>query len=128
MSHSKSITISESAPRKIGIVEADQRDKSRKVSISYLVKHKKYGKYIRKRTVLHVHDENNESKVGDRVEIVECRPISKTKSWMLTRVVEAAPEAMASHQTTVKSGDTEIGAEVEVKDEADQTQAEETDQ
>lgn len=73
---------------KIGVVESDARDKSRKVVIHYKSKHPKYGKYVSKRTVLHVHDENNESHSGDIVEIVQCRPVSKTKSWTLTRVVE----------------------------------------
>ncbi|MCZ6836003.1 MAG: 30S ribosomal protein S17 [Planctomycetota bacterium] len=79
--------MSDNAPRKIGIVESDKRDKSRTVSIQFSSKHPKYGKYVRKRTVLHVHDEENISHVGDRVEITECRPISKTKSWVVTRVV-----------------------------------------
>lgn len=73
---------------KIGVVESDARDKSRKVVIHYKAKHPKYGKYVSKRTILHVHDENNESSMGDLVEIVQCRPISKTKSWKLNRVVE----------------------------------------
>lgn len=90
MSHSKDIKISDTAPRRVGIVASDARDKTRKVVIQFSVKHPKYGKYIRRRTVLQVHDEGNESKVGDRVEIAECRPISKTKSWALTRVIEAA--------------------------------------
>ncbi len=49
-----------------------------------------YGKFIRRTTKLHVHDEANEAKMGDVVEIKECRPISKTKSWTLVRVVEKA--------------------------------------
>ncbi len=73
---------------KVGVVESDARDKSRKVVIHYKAKHPKYGKYVSRRTVLHVHDENNESSIGDVVEIVQCRPISKTKSWKLNRVVE----------------------------------------
>ena len=52
-------------------MDSDSRDKSCTVSINYLVKHEKYGKYIRKRTRIHVHDEDNAAKVGDRVEIVE---------------------------------------------------------
>jgi small subunit ribosomal protein S17 len=77
----------------VGVVDLRRRDKTRKVAISYSVKHPKYGKYIKRRTVLHVHDRENESrKVGDRVEIAECRPISKTKSWVLLRVVEQAIE------------------------------------
>lgn len=84
----KTITIPENSPRKVGVVESDVRDKTRKVAISYSVKHPKYGKYLRRRTVLHVHDAENQSKIGDRVEIAECRPISKTKSWILLRVLE----------------------------------------
>ena len=74
---------------RIGVVESDKRDKTRKVVIDYLAKHRKYGKYVRRRTVLHVHDEENSSHKGDRVEVAPCRPISKTKSWRLVRVVEA---------------------------------------
>ena len=70
------------------MVETDGRDKSRKVGIQYRTKHPKYGKYVSKRTVLHVHDENNESHKGDVVEVAQCRPISKTKSWKLMRIVE----------------------------------------
>ena len=92
MSHLKDISVSETAARRIGVVDSDKREKSCTVSINYLVKHEKYGKYIRKRTRIHVHDEDNAAKIGDRVEIVECRPISKTKSWTLVRVVEAASQ------------------------------------
>lgn len=77
--------------RTIGVVESDKRDKSRRVVVPFSSKHPKYGKYLRGRTVLHVHDENNESRAGDRVEIEHCRPISKTKSWRLVRVVTKAP-------------------------------------
>lgn len=90
LSHVKEIRVPERSPRRIGIVETDGRDKTRKVSINYVVKHGKYNKYIRRRTVLHVHDEENASKRGDRVEIAECRPISKTKSWIMLRVLESA--------------------------------------
>lgn len=76
---------------KIGVVESDRREKTRKVVVSYLARHPKYGKYVKKRTVLHVHDEGNESAMGDRVEVAPCRPISKTKSWRLVRIVERAP-------------------------------------
>jgi small subunit ribosomal protein S17 len=62
------------------------RDKSRKVVIAYRAKHPKYGKYVSRRTVLHVHDEQNESKLGDKVEVAECRPMSKTKSGSSCRV------------------------------------------
>ena len=89
------IVIPETSPRRIGIVESDKRNKTRKVVIAYAGKHAKYGKTMRKRTVLQVHDEKNESHLGDRVEVAECRPISKTKSWVLVRVVERAPEGGA---------------------------------
>jgi small subunit ribosomal protein S17 len=90
MSHLKEITVPENASRKVGVVTSDARDKSCKVEIQFSVKHPKYGKFIRRRTVIQAHDANNEVKLGDKVEIAECRPISKTKSWVVTRVVEAA--------------------------------------
>jgi len=71
----------------IGVVASDKMDKSRRVEIDRMVRHPKYGKYIKRRTVCHVHDENNESKVGDTVEIIECPPRSKTKRWDLVKVV-----------------------------------------
>ena len=74
----------------LGTVTSDKRDKTRAVEITFSVKHPKYGKYLRKTSRFHVHDEKNESKNGDRVEIANCRPLSKTKSWRLVRVVEKA--------------------------------------
>jgi small subunit ribosomal protein S17 len=71
----------------VGVVTSDKMNKSRRVEIDRLVKHVKYGKYIRRRTVCHVHDENNESHVGDTVEIIECPPKSRLKRWDLVRVV-----------------------------------------
>ncbi|USN98973.1 MAG: 30S ribosomal protein S17 [Phycisphaeraceae bacterium] len=73
---------------KQGVVDSDARDKTRRVVIAYRAKHPKYGKYVSKRTRLHVHDEHNESRVGDTVEITPCRPVSKTKAWRLVRVVK----------------------------------------
>ncbi len=67
-------------------------DKSVKVAIDYKVKHPKYGKYIRKRTKFGVHDERNECGVGDLVEIAQCRPISKSKSHRLIKVIKKAEE------------------------------------
>ena len=75
---------------RVGVVTSDKRDKTRTVTVFYLEKHDKYNKYVRCRSRFQVHDENNESQQGDRVEIVNCRPISKTKSWRLIRVVEKA--------------------------------------
>ncbi len=77
-------------PKKVavGVVASDKMAKTRRVEISRLAKHPKYGKYIRSKTVCYVHDENNESGLGDTVEIIESRPRSKTKRWDLVRVVE----------------------------------------
>ncbi|MBN2589132.1 MAG: 30S ribosomal protein S17 [Sedimentisphaerales bacterium] len=63
-------------------------NKSVKVAIEYKVKHPKYGKYVKRRTTLIVHDELNVSSVGDIVEIIESRPHSKSKSWRLVKVLE----------------------------------------
>ena len=71
-----------------GVVTSDKTAKTRRVEVSRLVKHPKYGKYIRRRTVCYVHDENDDSKRGDRVEITESRPRSRLKRWELVRVVE----------------------------------------
>ena len=65
-------------------------NKTRRVEIPRLVKHPRYGKYINRRTICHVHDEKNESHIGDTVEIMETRPLSKTKHWRLVRVVTEA--------------------------------------
>lgn len=70
-----------------GVVKSDKRHKTRSVVISWKTPHPKYGKYVSRRSVIQVHDENNVSREGDLVEIAECRPISKTKSWRLVRVV-----------------------------------------
>ncbi|HYT88153.1 MAG TPA: 30S ribosomal protein S17 [Gemmataceae bacterium] len=76
----------------VGVVTSDKMQKTRRVEIPRLVKHPRYGKYIRRRTICHVHDEQNESRVGDTVEIMETRPLSKTKNWRLVRVVTKAPQ------------------------------------
>ena len=64
-----------------GIVTSDKMNKTRRVEIPRLVKHVRYGKYIRRRTICYVHDERNESRVGDTVEIMETRRLSKLKNW-----------------------------------------------
>lgn len=71
-----------------GVVVSDKCAKTRRVEIDRLVPHAKYGKFIRSKTVCHVHDENNESGIGDTVEIIECPPKSRLKRWDLVRVVE----------------------------------------
>jgi small subunit ribosomal protein S17 len=75
-----------------GKVVRDKMDKSIVVLIERRVQHPLYGKSIRRSTKLHAHDENNTAKAGDVVTIKECRPMSKTKSWTLVSVIEAAAE------------------------------------
>jgi small subunit ribosomal protein S17 len=75
----------------VGVVTSDKMSKTRRVEIPRLVKHPRYGKYIRRRTICHVHDENNQSHTGDTVKIMETRPLSKTKNWRLVEVVKKAP-------------------------------------
>ena len=73
-----------------GEVVSKSGDKSVRVNIDFKVRHPKYGKYVKRRTKIGVHDEHNQSGVGDIVEIAECRPHSKTKSWRLVKVVKRA--------------------------------------
>ena len=75
----------------IGVVTSDKMNKTRRVEIPRLEKHPRYGKYIKRRTICYVHDEQNESHIGDTVEIMETRPLSKMKNWRLLRVVTKAP-------------------------------------
>jgi small subunit ribosomal protein S17 len=72
----------------IGLVISDKMAKTRRVEIPRLVKHPKYGKYVRRKTVCYVHDESEQSGAGDTVEIIESRPLSRLKRWQLVRVVE----------------------------------------
>lgn len=73
-----------------GVVIGKSGQKTVKVAVDYMVKHPKYGKYLRRRTRLAVHDELNQAGVDDKVEITESRPYSKTKSWRLVKVLEKA--------------------------------------
>jgi small subunit ribosomal protein S17 len=73
-----------------GVVISNSGDKSIKIAIDFKVRHPKYGKYVKRRSKLAVHDERNQAGVGDVVEVAQCRPHSKTKSWRLVRVVEKA--------------------------------------
>jgi small subunit ribosomal protein S17 len=75
---------------KRAVVIGKSSDKTVKVQIDYLMKHPKYGKYLRRRTRLSVHDPENQAATGDLVEITECRPISKTKSWRLVNIIQKA--------------------------------------
>jgi len=96
-------------PKKVavGVVTSDKMTKTRVVEIPRLVKHPKYGKYVRQRTVCYVPDESDESAEGDKVEIIEARPRSKTKRWELVRVIEKSRAVdVAKLRAAARSGDT----------------------
>ena len=78
-------------PRAVtGVVVSDRMNKSITVRVERRVKHPVYGKFVRKSSKLHAHDEENSCQVGDTVTVVECRPLSKTKTWMLQSIDERA--------------------------------------
>jgi small subunit ribosomal protein S17 len=79
-----------------GIVTRDKMAKTRRVEVERLVRHAKYGKFVKRRTVCYMHDEKNESHLGDTVEIIESRPLSKLKRWELVKVVKKAPSRSLS--------------------------------
>jgi small subunit ribosomal protein S17 len=93
-----------------GIVTRDKMAKTRRVEISRVVKHAKYGKFIKQRTVCYAHDEGNDSRLGDTVEIQECRPLSKLKRWTLLRVVTKAPSRTVANLEGAVAGN-EMSAE-----------------
>ncbi len=71
----------------VGVVVSDKMDKTIVVDAERFVRHPRYGKYVRRRTRYHVHDEENKAKVGDKVQIMEARPLSKNKAWRLVKVL-----------------------------------------
>jgi small subunit ribosomal protein S17 len=75
----------------VGKVVSDKRAKTITVLVERRTKHELYGKIVARTSKYHAHDENNECKSGDVVEISECRPISKTKAWVVTRLIQKAP-------------------------------------
>ena len=79
----------------IGFVTSRSGNKSVKVTIPYKIPHPLYHKVINRKTVVHAHDEKNETKVGDKVEIMETRPISRLKRWRVVSVVQSAVGATA---------------------------------
>lgn len=91
----------------IGVVTGDKTQKTRRVEIERQVRHPKYGKILRRHTVCHVHDENNESQIGDTVEIVEAPPRSKLKRWDLVRVVSKSKQVdIAAMRAAAKLSET----------------------
>ena len=72
----------------LGVVSSNKMDKTITISVERKVKHPLYGKFVKKSTKFHAHDEKNECSIGDTVKIMESRPLSKTKRWRLVEVVE----------------------------------------
>jgi small subunit ribosomal protein S17 len=87
--------------RLIGTVTGDKMNKSRRVEVERVFRHPKYGKTIRQRMVCHTHDEENVSHMGDKVEIVESRPLSKLKRWSLVKVVQKAVASVTIAEPTI---------------------------
>ncbi len=75
---------------KVGVVVSDKMDKSIIVAVKRKVKHPMYGKFVNKTTKFHAHDESNDCNEGDKVRIMETRPLSKTKCWRLVEIIERA--------------------------------------
>jgi small subunit ribosomal protein S17 len=73
----------------VGVVVSDKMEKTIVVKVDRLVKHSIYSKYIKRSVKYKVHDEQNSSKIGDRVQIIECRPLSKDKRWSLKQIIES---------------------------------------
>lgn len=76
----------------VGVVKSDKMNKTRVVVVERRTAHTKYGKFVTHRSTYKVHDENNETKAGDRVLIVECRPMSRDKRWRLAKLIERPAE------------------------------------
>jgi len=86
-----------------GVVVSDRSSKTITVRVSHRFPHPKYGKMVRQDRKVHAHDEAGEAHVGDTVEVVECRPMSRTKRWRLVRVIERNPEAGLSAEMQPKA-------------------------
>lgn len=76
-----------------GVVTSNKMDKTITVMVERVVKHPVYGKYIKRSSKVHAHDEANECNLGDTVEVTECRPLSKSKTWNLEKIVTRAVTA-----------------------------------
>jgi small subunit ribosomal protein S17 len=100
MSSDKKLT-----PTRTGVVTSDKRDKTRTVVFDFQIKHPKYGKYLKGRTRLQVHDEKNISHTGDLVEVSECKPVSKSKQWTLVKILD---QRSVTRVQSVVSGAVEI--------------------
>ena len=88
----------------VGVVTSDKGDKSITVQVDRMVQHPRFKKYVRKSTKYNAHDEKNEAHIGDRVAIVECRPISKNKSFRLVEILELSRLRQAAQAAESKEG------------------------
>jgi small subunit ribosomal protein S17 len=86
----------------IGFVRSKTGDKSVKVVYEYKIPHPLYKKEIRRKTTVHVHDEKNDSNVGDKVRIMATRPVSKLKRWRITEVLTKSPNCVRQNDTIIK--------------------------
>ncbi len=102
-----------------GIVTRDKMNKTRRVEIQRLVRHPKYGKFVKQRTFCYTHDEKNDSHLGDTVEIQESRPLSKLKRWTLVRVITRAPTRTVANLEGSVAGN-ELSPEAAAKKKADE--------
>ena len=75
---------------RVGVVISDARDKTITVEVSDVTRHPRYGKTVPRRKKYHAHDENNDARMGDTVRIIETRPVSKSKRWRVSEIVERA--------------------------------------
>ena len=103
-----------------GIVTRDKMAKTRRVEVERLVRHPKYGKFVKRRTVCYVHDEKNESHLGDTVEIIESRPLSKTKRWDMVKIVKKAPSLTLSNLEGAVAGSDAPSAEAKAPAKAEE--------
>ena len=94
----------------IGFVSSRSGDKSIKVTVAYKTPHPLYHKVVNRQTVLHVHDEKNETKVGDKVEVMETRPLSRLKRWRVVSIIHKAVTTDA-----VAISETDVAAQVPTK-------------
>ena len=110
-----------------GIVTSISGSKSIKVTYGYKRPHRRYRKVINRKTVVHVHDEGNDARLGDRVEIMETRPISRLKRWRLVRVIDRAPivgESILDDPEPAKAAEVEaVEAEAETEAEVAEVEA-----
>ena len=102
-----------------GIVTSDKMSKTRRVEINRLVKHPKYKKYVRQRTVCYAHDEENVYGAEDRVEIIESQPLSKLKRWRLVRVLEKSTDVDVAALRAARK----VAAEAEAADGSESSEA-----